>query len=186
MIIKHSRILLLIFFLVISTSQKVQATTSEEHNFEVKIAVVDVQLILENSTAIQSIKNSIDTITKDIQEYITLKETEFKKIEAELVKKQNIVSESVFKGEVDLFNAKVNETQKLIQGKKSRLEQAHSTAVAKVNEVTIEIINEFAKKYNFNVALPSSQVLFADVKLNITSEVITLLNSKLETVKINY
>ncbi|RYE05888.1 MAG: OmpH family outer membrane protein [Rickettsiaceae bacterium] len=186
MIIRRYKIFLFVLTVMINYSFNVLAIEVEKRNFQVEVAVVDVQLILEHSNAIQDIKKSISQITNDIQEYVTSKQTEFKKIEAELVKKQTTVGALMFQTEVDSFNNKVNKTQKLIQEKKSRLEQAHSKAVAKVNEVTIEIIKELARKYKFNIALPSSQVLFADVELNITSEVITLLNNKLTTVKIEY
>lgn len=155
-------------------------------NFNVQIAVVDVQSILESSIAIAGVRKSIDVISEDIQKYLATKELEFKKIEDELIKKRGILSEQAFEKEINSFNIKVSDAQKQMQAKKAKLEQAHAAAITKVHEVTMEIINELARKYNFNIALPSSQVLFATTDLNITSEVITLLNARLKSVKVNY
>ena len=157
-----------------------------KRNFEVRIAVVDVQSILENSIAITGVRKSIDAISGDIQKYLAAKELEFKAIEEGLIKKRGVLNEEAFEKEVDNFNKKVSEAQKEMQSRKARLEQAHAGAISKVHEVTMEIINELARKYNFNMALPSSQVLFATTDLNITSEVITALNSRLKSVKVNY
>jgi len=157
-----------------------------KHNFEVRIAVVDVQSILENSIAITGVRKAIDVISQDIQKYLSIKELEFKTIEEELVKKRGILSEESFEREFNSFNKKVSDAQKEMQTRKAKLEQAHAGAISKVHEVTMEIINELARKYNFNIALPSSQVLFATSDLNITSEVISLLNNRLKNVKVNY
>ena len=157
-----------------------------KRNFEVKVAVVDVQSILESSIAISGVRKSIDAISHDIQKYVTSKEQEFKAIEEELIKKRNHLTEQVFEKEVNNFDEKVNNAKKEMQGRKAKLEQAHAIAVSKVHEVTMEIINELARKYNFNLAIPSSQVLFASSDLNVTAEVITLLNSRLKSVKVNY
>jgi Skp family chaperone for outer membrane proteins len=43
-----------------------------------------------------------------------------------------------------------------------------------------------SKEYGFNLALPSSQVLYAVESLNITAEVIERLNNQLKSVPINY
>jgi len=179
---KYLRILLLLIL-----QMNAYAIAAEvKHNFEVRIAVVDVQSILENSIAITGVRKAIDVISQDIQKYLSIKELEFKTIEEELVKKRGILSEESFEREFNSFNKKVSDAQKEMQTRKAKLEQAHAGAISKVHEVTMEIINELARKYNFNIALPSSQVLFATSDLNITSEVISLLNNRLKNVKVNY
>ena len=177
----------LITLLLFIIQANVSATQDNvKRNFNVQIAVVDVQSILESSIAISGVRKSIDVISQDIQKYLALRELEFKKIEDELIKKRGILSEQAFEKEIGNFNKKVSDAQKEMQAKKAKLEQAHAGAITKVHEVTMEIINELAHKYDFNIALPSSQVLFATTDLNITSEVITLLNARLKSVKVNY
>lgn len=180
---KCLKFLLPVVLLIINAS----ATAIEQkRDFTVRIAVVDVQSILESSIAITGVRKSIDAISEDIQKYLAAKELEFKTIEEGLIKKRGILNEEAFEKEVDSFNKKVSDAQKEMQARKARLEQAHAGAISKVHEVTMEIINELARKYDFNLALPSSQVLFATTDLNITSEVISALNSRLKSVKVNY
>ena len=160
--------------------------TNAQNVFNAKIAIVDVQSILEHSFAMQSIRKSIDTISQNIQNDISKKELQLKKIEEELIKKREALSEAAFEKEVNEFNKKVSAAQKNIQDRKTRLEQAHAEAVSALHNVTIEIISTIAKKNNLNLVLPSSQVLFASNELNITPEVIQQLNTKLKDIKVDY
>lgn len=171
-----------IFFLIVNFVFSAFA----KNNFEVKAAIVDVQYILEHSIAIQGIKKSIESISQDIQTYISKKELEFRKMEEELIKKRESLDESSFNKEVNLFNQRVNETQKEMQARKVKLEQAHAEAVGKVQESMNAIIKGLKNKYDFNIVFPSSQIIFAEGELNITTEVINLLNAKIKSVKINY
>jgi len=159
---------------------------SATDNFDAKIAIVDIQYILENSLAIQSIRKDIERIGREIEKDMLKKEAELKKIEEALVKKRDSLKEEDFNIEVNLFNAKVSQAQQEIQSKKTRLEQAHSKAVSKVYETTIEIITDLSKKKNFNLVIPTAQILYAKDNFNITSEVIVKLNAKLTLVPVNY
>lgn len=155
-------------------------------DFKVRVAIVDVQMILEQSLAIADIKRSINAISEKIQIEINANEVELKKLEQDLFNKKNLLSENNFKEEARRFSIKVSEVQKYMQNKKASLEQAHSNAVRKVHDTTIEIIREQAKKLGFNLVLPSSQILFAGEELNITSGVLSQLNLNLTKVDIHY
>lgn len=179
---KYSRLWLVLFcYLKISA---VQANT--ESSFVVRLGVVDVQSVLEYSVAMQNIRKTIDVISQNIQKSIAKSETELKKIEEQLNEKRPKLSVSIFKQEVDEFGQKVNRARKDLQVKKNYLDQAHGKAVHTVQEMTKIIINELAKKYQLNIVLPSSQVLFTDNSLDITPEVIKQLNIRLTMVKVNY
>lgn len=171
-------------FVLLCFSQNVIANVVS--NFEVKVAIVDVQTILENSIAIQGIRKSIEAISSDIQKYISSKETEFKKLEEELIKKRGTLSEELFEKEVKALEQKADTIKKEIHIKKTNLEKAHSDAIERVHEETIGIISELSKDYKFNLVLPSSQVLFTVDNLNITSRVIEILNNRLKSVNIEY
>ncbi len=156
------------------------------NKFDAKIAVVDVESILEHSVAMKEIKKSISIISENIQNELSKKEKALKLIETDLVKQRSSLKEKEFNQKVNEFNHKVSITQKEMQDKKSNLEIAYSLAMQEVHKVTISIISELSKKNNFNIVLPSAQVLFVKNSLNITPEVITGLNKKLKNVKIKY
>jgi len=151
-----------------------------------KIAVVDVESILENSSAIGSIRKSINELTKTIENEISEQEKEYKKRQQELLELQKTVSQEKFDSLVLKFNKNVSKIQKHIQQKKIALEYARSQAIEVVHQKTISIIGDLAKKYSFDIVLPTSQVLYVKSELNITPEVISQLNDSLKEVPINY
>lgn len=156
------------------------------NKFEAKAAVVDVESILEHSKAILHIKKSINIISEQIQSELSSKEIKLKQAEAELIEKRGVLPKVEFDKLVAAFNKKVSLTQQEMQNKKSALERAHTNAIAQVHENTISVISDLSKKYGFNIVFPSSQVLFVNNSLNITHEVISNLNERLQEVKVNY
>jgi Skp family chaperone for outer membrane proteins len=164
-------------------SQQAQAA---ENKYTARVAVVDVQSILEKSLAVQSIRKSIDQISDTIQKEMSAKELEFKGAEEAIVKKRGVLSDDAFDKEVSAFQKKVSDAQRSIQEKRTKLEQAHTEAVSKVHENTIMIIDKMSKERGFNIAIPSSQVLYAIESLNITEDVIENLNAQLKSVPVNY
>lgn len=161
-------------------------TEAAENKYQSRIAVVDVHAILEKALAVQDIRKSIDKISEGLQKEMSAKEIELKKSEEEIIKKRGTLTEEAFEKEVAAFNKKASSAQHAMQNKKVKLEQTHAEAIAKVHDATIEIIHNLSKEYEFNLAIPSSQVLYAKEDLNITEEVIKRLNEKLKTVPVNY
>lgn len=174
---------ILIIFIVIAISP---GFVYAEEKFKSKIAVVDVESIFEHSTSTQYIRKTINEISAKIQAEMSAKELNLKNIEGDLIKQRGILGEADFESKVAEFNKLVSESQKEMQIKKTSLEQAHGEAMAMVHQTIIDIIGDLAKKHDFNLVLPSSQVLFVDNELNITLEVISNLNSRLKTVEVNY
>lgn len=161
-------------------------TTTEGAQTVNKIAVVDVESVLEHSFAIKSIKKSISDISSKIERELTEKEISLKKIESDIIKDKDKISQEQFNAKVQDFNKIVNKAQMEIQTKKDGLEKAHSEAINKVQNSIISIISDLSKKNGYSMVVPSSQVLYVVTDLNITLEVITKLNEVLPAVEVNY
>ncbi|CAN0595641.1 unnamed protein product [Ectocarpus sp. 12 AP-2014] len=177
-----------LFFPLIALATPNSASVSElsPNEFDAKAAVVDVESILEHSKAIMHIKKSIHVISEQIQSELSAKEIKLKQAEAELIEKRGVLPKEEFDKLVADFNKRVSSTQQEMQNKKSALERAHGNAITQVHEKTISVISDLSKKYGFNIVFPSSQVLFVNNSLNITHEVISNLNERLQEVKVDY
>jgi len=174
-----------IFIIIINFVSIAFAAVQSNKNVA-KIAVVDVESILENSLAIANIKGSINALGESIQDELTQKEKEFKKREQELIELQKTLPKEKFDSLVNNFNQSINQAQKNFKIKKLALEQAHSRGIEKVQKTILTIIGELAKKHDFNTVLPSTHVLFIKDELNITNEVLSTLNARLVEVPIDY
>jgi|JFJP01.1.fsa_nt_gi outer membrane protein len=159
---------------------------SAQDRYIAKIAVVDIESVLENSLAITSIKKSVNVLSQNIQDDISKQEKELKAHEQKLLELQKTMTQEKFDSLVTKFNRDVSGTKKNIQLRKIALEQAHSQSIQVVHKKIISIISELAKDYNLNIVLPSSQVLYITSELNITLEVISKLNDSLKEVPVNY
>jgi Skp family chaperone for outer membrane proteins len=84
------------------------------------------------------------------------------------------------------FEKKITLVQREVQEKKQKLELAHRQAISKVHKAINNIVATFSKKNNISVVLYNTQTIFADKKLNISLEIISLLNQKLKFVQLNY
>lgn len=171
-----------LFILLFSLSAS--AIADETYQYQSRVAIVDVEAILEKSLAVQSVRKSIDKMSEDIHKEMSTKEETLRHLESEIIKKRGVVSEAVFDKEVAEFEKKVSDAHRLVQEKKAKLERSHAEAMAKVHKVTIDIIHDMSKKRGFNIALRGSQVLYATSDLDITEDVIEALNSKLKSVQI--
>ncbi|MDR0329465.1 MAG: OmpH family outer membrane protein [Rickettsia sp.] len=179
--------LTIIFCLIINCYSTIHASnTNIENRFATRIAIVDIHSILEHSVAIQSIRKSVDQISEKIRQDLSKKDGELKEIENLLMGKRNSLSESAFEQEFSLFEKEINIAQKEIRDRKVRLEQAHAEGIGKVQETITKIISVLAEKYNLDLVIPNTQILFAKNSLNITQEVIAELNNKLKHVTIKY
>ncbi len=155
-------------------------------NFIGQIAVVDIPAVLESSIAIQTIRKSIDDISKKIHQDILKQADEFKETESKILEKRYSISETDFNKEVQEFNKHLNIVQKQMRERKLRLAHSHSEAVGKVQQAVLDIINQLAEKYNLDIVISSTQVLFVKHAFNITLEVAEELNKNLKHVEIIY
>ena len=151
-----------------------------------KIAIVDVQAVIDNSIAVKHLRESIDKISEELSKELSAKEVEFKNMEATLVKKKERLKPEQFDIEVENFYKTLSAFQHETQKKKEKLERAHNEAIESVHTSTIKIIHKISKEKGFSISLPASQTLYSDESLNITEEVTKQLNETVMDVKLNY
>ena len=180
---RWSTLCITILLAILSWSSPTLAATSFPN---AKIAIVDVQLVLDSSLAVKHLRESIDKISEQFSKELAAKEIEFKQIESELVKKRETLKPEHFDIEVEDFYKKLSAFQHDTQKKKEKLERAHSEAIESVHENVIKIVHEISKENGVNIALPMSQTLYSAEVLNITTEVTKRLNQKITEVQLKY
>lgn len=151
-----------------------------------KIAVVNIQKIMSESSAAKSIRTQLETKQKAYQAEISKKEEAMQKEEQALSQERATLSKEAFEKKVNDFRTKATAMQKDVQTKKATLDGAFEKALNDIQKVVNDIIVEMAKEKGFNVAIPSSQLLYADPSMDITSDVSTKLNAKLPNVTVNF
>lgn len=160
--------------------------TNLSNRYDARIAIVDIQTVLSESIAVQGMQREITQIGANLEKLMQEKERELKSDEDAIVKKRGTVGDSEFEKNVSQFHEKLTSVQRMMQEKKSRLDKAHADAMAKVQDVTIGIIEDVAKEQNLNVVMSASPLLYYNQSYDITKIVISRLNNKLKKVPFNY
>lgn len=150
------------------------------------IAVVNIQQIMREATAAKSVREQLESKQKSFQADITKKEEALQKEDQELAKQQSVLSKSAFAEKAKAFRAKATEVQKEVQAKKALLDSGFEHALNDIQKSVNEIIADLAKEKGFTLALPSSQVLYADEKMDISKEVLDRLNKKLPKLDVKF
>lgn len=150
------------------------------------IAVVNIQQIMKDSTAAQNVREQLEGKQKAFQSDISKKQEALQKEDQELGKQRSVLSKSAFEEKATKFRAKATEVQKEVQSKKALLDNAFERALNEIQKATVDIISDLAKEKGFSVAIPTSQTLFADTKLDISTEVLTRLNQKLPKLEVKF
>lgn len=151
-----------------------------------EIAVVNIQQIMQDSSAAKSVRDQLESKQKAFQAEITKKEEALQKEDQELGKQRNALSKEAYEEKVRAFRNKATDVQKEVQTKKAMLDGAFERALNEIQKVVTEIIVELSKEKGFNTAIPTSQLLYADPKLDVTSEVLSRLNQKLSKIDVKF
>lgn len=158
--------------------------TTQAHAADAKIAIVDIQKIVGESTAAKDINKQLEKKKNEFQSQINKQEENLKKEDGELGKLKASLSKEAFEAKRKDFMQKVANVQRDVQTKRAQLEQAYTDALSKVQKTVVDIIKDLAEKKGFEVAIPASQALYYQKDMDISDEVLKQLNSKLSTVTV--
>ncbi|MDE3060256.1 MAG: OmpH family outer membrane protein [Pseudomonadota bacterium] len=152
----------------------------------VPIATVNIQLIMRDSTAAQNVREQLESKQKSFQSDISKKQDKLQKEQQDLGKQQSVLSKDAFAEKSRAFNSKVTEMQKEVQSKKALLDNSFERSIGEIQKVVTDIITDLAKEKGFAVAIPTSQILYGDSRLDITDEVLKRLNQKLPKLDVKF
>jgi len=151
-----------------------------------QIAVVNIQGIMKDSTAATSVREQLESKQKAFQAEITKKEEALQKEDQELAKQQSVLSKEAFAEKRKSFVTKATEVQKEVQAKKALLDTAFERSLNDIQKAVNDIITDLAKEKGFILAVPTSQILYADEKLDVSKDVLDRLNKKLPKVDVKF
>lgn len=151
-----------------------------------KIAVVNIQGIMRDATAAKSVRDQMQAKQKAYQGELTKKQDDLQKQEQELSKQRGVLAKDAFEAKVKDFRTQATNAQKDVEAKKTTLDTAFENAIAQIQKAVEGIIADLAKEKGFTLAVPTSQLLFADPSLDISAEVLQRLNSQLPKVDVKF
>jgi len=168
------KILFLIFFFT-STNQVLYADSPY---------FLDFKLILNESTAGKKaqtfLKNKLENGIKNIQN----KQKKIQEEEKEIIQKKKIISAEEYEKNVKELRNKVSSLQK----ERNQLLETVSKQRQKARKILLDNLNPIIKNYmkekNIRMVVDKKSLLLADEALDITQDIISLLNSKLKSINL--
>jgi len=166
------------FVFVLFATQPALAETKPE----TKIAVIDVQALLNDSDAAENVQKQLAKKRKEYQD-------EFAKYEQELRDSQETLSkEAAGKSKEDIhklraeFEKKILDTRKLVQERQITLEKAANRALQALRSEIFKIVAESAEKESYTLVLSRQNVVLAEKSIDITQDVMKQLNKSVKKI----
>jgi len=146
------------------------------------IAIVDVEKILSDSKAAQSLQKQIQSKKESFQKEFAAKETELKKDETALMAEREKLSAEEFGKKRKAYEEKIIETRKLFQKRRNSLDEGLNKSMVELRKNIVQSTTEVADEKNYDIVLTRESVLIAEKTLDITADVLKKLDAKISDI----
>lgn len=195
---RHSAALSLVMFftlllsgagLQIAAAQVTPGDVSTENvsnsDFDIRrVGTIDISAVLRASEATEKVRRLLDGKRAEFKEEFAQKEAELVLKEQELQSKRDIMSQDAYRNEVQKFQNDVAEIQRQIQFRRQSLDNAFQQAQDKIRQLALKIVTEIANERRLDFVLNKDNVLVFRNKLDITQNVLEVLNERTKNARL--
>ena len=170
----------ILYFLIISFFLFSTKVTYSEN-----VAYIDIDFIMNNSLAGKSITNNLEKSFKGENEKLNNLENELKEKEKNLVSQKNLLKAEEFKKKVEILKKEINNykenRKKLVKEFNSKKIESTKILLSKINP----ILADYSKENSIDIIFQKKNIVIGKKNLDITEDIINLLNSKVKKIEIN-
>ena len=164
-----------ITFLLLTFSQNIYADSAY---------FIDFTKLLNSSKpgaeAQKKLQDKFQTETKRFKKI----EEDIRKEESEIISQKKILSPEEYKKKVEKLREKVNNLQKNKQSSFSNIAKSRNKAKKELLKAANPIVKKYMEDNKIRMVIDKKGVIMGDTKLEITDQIIAILNDKLPSVKI--
>jgi outer membrane protein len=153
---------------------------------EPKIVVVDIQRIMRESLAAKDLKAELESKKNQYQTSINAKKDKLTKEMDDLVKQKNVLAKDALAEKQKSFVAERDAVIKDARDKQISFDNAYKNALGEIQKAVQSIIEDMAKEQGFNMAIPTSQLIYASGDFDVSNEVLKRLDKKLPKVSLKF
>jgi outer membrane protein len=148
------------------------------------VAVVDVQKILQDSSAAKSVRDQLATRREGYQKEVTADEKKLRETEKQLATEQGKIPEADFAKKRKDFETNVRAVQQKVQDRSRTLDASFNSALAVIRENLGQIVANAANARGVTLVLDKGQVVVVESSFDMTNQVLDELNKKLPRVDV--
>ena len=146
---------------------------------------LDFKYILNQSDAGKKaqtfLKNKLENAAKSLKK----KEKTIQEEERKIIQQKKVISAEEYKKKITDLRKKIDSLQKERNSLLAEVSEQRSKAKIELLKNLNPIIQEYMKEKNIRIVLDKKSILLADENLDITQDIVKMLNSKLKSIKLN-
>ena len=148
------------------------------------IAIIDVDQVQIEALAAKAVRTQADKYRQDFQQQGATEEAALRtqKQSIEQQAKSNALPPEALADKARAFDSSVADYQRKEAARRRAFEKSYNTAMSKVQQAMYEATGKAAQAHGANIILPRGQVVLFDDKMNLTKEIIGLMDKALPTV----
>jgi Skp family chaperone for outer membrane proteins len=150
----------------------------------VSVAVLDLPIILRDSTAAQAVRTQIEAQRGRFQQELAAQEQALQAEGQQLEAQRATMTAEQIQAKQQEIGQKVQQLRQQSELRRQQLEDAFNQAMGQVRESVIQILTEIAQARGFTLVLNKSTVLLSATEYDITNEVLSQLNQRLPSVQV--
>ena len=152
---------------------------------EARVAVIDIQAILRDSKAAQSLREQVDDETRKYRDRWVKRRDKIKDMQQDLERQRGLLSQDAFDKKYREWEKEATTFNREVKGREDELTLASNEALALLNQDLLKIIENLRKKSNVNLVLGRSQVLIMDNSMDLTKEALVGLDKVRPKIKLD-
>ncbi len=167
--------LYLVFFLIISI----------KNAYSENLAFIDMDQILSKSKIGIYINNEIEKKNNLSQKILKEMEEDLRSKDNKINSQKNILSENELKKKIDELNEDLKNYQKITQESRNKINSFQISATGKLLKNLKPILAEYSKDKNISIIFQKKDLIIAKNSLNITKDIIKILDQKVEKIDLD-
>jgi len=149
------------------------------------IVYINMEKVMNETNVGKSIKDQLEKIHKtNITEFNQI-ESDLKNEEQKIFSQKNILSQDEYNKKVNIFKSKLDNYRKDRKNKIDYITKKRVEATKKILEEITPILENYSKSNDISIILRKKDIVIAKTKLDITDEIIELVNSKIKKINLN-
>ena len=150
-----------------------------------KIVYIDMDFLINNSKVGKSLSLQISKLNESNKKNIDNLENEIKKEDKLISEQKNILSETEIKEKVKVLNTKIKNYQNQLKLNRNFVNENRLKATAKLIESLRPILSDYSKENSISLVLQKKDIIMGKNELNITSDIIKILDETVKKIDIN-
>ena len=150
-----------------------------------QIVYINMEKLFKESMVGISLNKKISEINKVNEKKINNLESEIKSEDENINSQKNILNDEELKKKISTLNLKIKEYQNLIKKNKDDLNKKRIEGTNIILNSLKPILSEYSEKNSISMVLQKQNVIIGKKELDITKDIILILNEKIKKIEIN-